>query len=170
MAVEEGETDTEVEDDDEPGRREGESDEHDEESKEQEHDVAELTTQLNGTLHPTDDSHSDDDGEGEADDNAAEEGVPQPQPVEAADDARLLLIGYVGCKVDESTWYGEGGQLEGDESAVTDTFTSYRLSSGGGVEGRVTHVDVENELYDALSSDALMHPDYLHAIQSSKTR
>ena len=162
MATQEGETEAEGEGE-ESGRREGES-EGGEESKE--------NLKLNGSVH----SHTtDDEDEGEDDggegmnENAADEGaMPSPPPLKM-DDAHLLLIGYVGCKVDESTWYGDGGQLEGDESAVTDTFTAYRLTNGG-VDSRVTHVDVENELYDLLNSDGLVHPDYLHAVQHTKAR
>ena len=175
VAVREGETEPEVEVEvEEPGRREGETEGgRGEESKEsiQQHELTASSRQLNGSLHShtADDDDEQDEGENEseeADENAADEGAV---PARETDDAHLLLIGYVGCKVDESTWYGEGGQLEGDESAVTDTFTAYRLTAGG-VDSRVTHVDVENELYDLLNGDGVVHPDYLHAVQHTKAR
>ena len=169
----EGEADADTDEDDEPGRREGEAERRGEESKEsspQQNDVAALSRHLNGSLHlhaAEDEYDTEEDDGGGTDDNSAPEGAPQPLET---DDAQLLLLGYVGCKVDESTWYGDGGQLEGDELAVTDTFTAHRLSSSVGVESRVTHVDVENELYDMLNSDGLLHPDYLHAVQHTKMR
>ena len=170
VSVQEGEAAAD-EEEDEPGRREGEVDEESKESFGQQDDVTSSSRRLNGSItsHAADEEEEgeEDDTEG-ADENAADEGAMAPPPLEM-DDAQLLLIGYVGCKVDESTWYGEGGQLEGDESAVTDTFTAYRLASGG-ADSRVTHVDVENELYDLLNSDVLVHPDYLHAVQHTKAR
>ena len=176
VTAEEGdEARVDVEGEDEDVTGEGEAEGGHEESKEsvhlqQQHGASVWSGHLNGSHHslPADDEEEgeEDDYEG-ADDNEADEGALPPPLV--ADDVRLSLMGYVGCKVDESTWYGDGGQLEGDESAVTDTFTAYRLSSGG-TESRVTHVDVENELYDLLNSDGLVHPDYLHAIQNTKAR
>ena len=74
---------------------------------------------------------------------------PQHELQQEDEQGELTLVGYVACRVECETWWGAG------------------TAAGG---QRVTHVDVENELNDALTAEQLLHADYIHSVIQTKQR
>ena len=74
-----------------------------------------------------------------------------------ADEGELVLAGYVASRVDSDTWFTT--RNTGEEGGGAHTAATAGL--------RVTHVDVENELYDLLQSTDGLQPDFSFAVHSN---
>ena len=80
------------------------------------------------------------------------------------EDGELVFTGYVASRVDADTWFRE-------VRAKAPTVREEGQGHGGPAMVpplRVLHVDVENELVDALHSSDSVQPDFAFALQSIK--
>ena len=69
----------------------------------------------------------------------------------------LPLIGYVASRVDAHTWYEHP-----TVSAAASSHSSHHHHHTSVIANRVTHVDISNTLHMHLSTESVVHPDYLH--------